>query len=101
MKVKNYEEISESNFSDLKVFFDEMMKTFMLDPKDTRAILLDVVGGFGFKQENIVVDTTELAKELEKDEEIVNGYIDVLSQKHKDKIRKRILRDGRISFTYK
>jgi hypothetical protein len=101
MRMKTYRELSESNFSDLQAFFKELLSTYELEPRETRAILLDVVGGVGFKKETVVVDTTELSKEISKDEEIVNSYLDTLHTKHKDKIRKSILRDGRISFTYR
>jgi hypothetical protein len=101
MTIKTYDELFESNFSKLQDFFKDLLSTYMLKAEDTRGILLDVVGGFGFKQETIVVDTTVLAKELDKSEEVVNGYLDDVYKKHKGTIKRRILRDGSFSFTYK
>jgi hypothetical protein len=101
VKLKSFGEMNESNFPKLEDFFKDLLTTFKVEAKDTRGILLDVVGGFGFKQETIVVDSAVLAKEVEKTEEVVDGYLDDVYRKHKAFIRKRLLRDGSISYTYR
>jgi hypothetical protein len=108
-----------SNYQDLKSFMDEMLFSFFsaedvfhdeeLDKGDslassiakyTHGIVLDVVGGFGFRKETLLVDPETLSNETGKTVEEVRKKVNEVFNKHQSKINKRV-KNGSYYFTYK
>jgi hypothetical protein len=100
------ENLNEGKFQDLQNFLNELVSLIQKNKKDfslenNRGILLDVVGGFGFKQETIVIDTAVLAKELGTPEKFVEEMVSDTFKKYKTMLRKGTTKFGSYAVTYK
>ncbi len=105
--IKLYEEfLNEGNFQDLQNFLDELISLVQKNKKDfslekNSGIQLDVVGGFGFKQETVVIELEALAKELGTPEKFVEEMVLDTFSKHKSFLRKGTTKFGDLFVTYK
>ena len=100
------ESLNESSFKDLQSFLNNVVYLVQKNKKDfslenNRGILLDVVGGFGFKQETVVIDMAVLAKELGTPEKFIEEMISDTFKKYKTVLRKGTTKFGSLYFTYK
>ncbi|MFY7935759.1 MAG: hypothetical protein ACOVOQ_00165 [Flavobacterium sp.] len=105
--IKLYEEfLNEGKFQDLQNFLDELISLVQKNKKDfslekNSGIQLDVVGGFGFNQETVVIELEALAKELGTSEKFVEEMVLDTFSKYKSFLRKGITRSGGLFVTYK
>jgi hypothetical protein len=100
------ENLNEGKFQDLQNFLNELVSLVQKNKKDfsienNRGILLDVVGGFGFTQETVVIDIEVLAKELGTPEKFVEEMVIGTFKKYKTVLRKGTTKFGSLYFTYK
>jgi hypothetical protein len=100
------ENLNEGKFQDLQNFLNELVSLVQKNKKDfslenNRGILLDAVGGFGFKQETVVIELNTLAKELGTPEKFIEEMVLDTFNKYKSVLRKGTTRDGGLFVTYK
>lgn len=80
-------------------FMNDLTGEFNTTPNKTRAILMDVTGGFGFKKPTIVVNVTALQKETGTSENEIKKKIRNVFAKY-DNINKRgSVESGRVFFS--
>ena len=105
--VHTYEEfLNEATFKDLQSFLDDVVTLVQKNKKDfslenTRGIQLDVVGGFGFKQETVVIDASVIAKELGIPEKFIEELVSDTFKKYKTVLKKGTIKFGSLYVTYK
>jgi len=100
------ENLNEGKFQDLQNFLNELVALVQKNKKDfslenNRGIVLDAVGGFGFKQETVVIKLNTLAKELGTPEKFIEEMVLDTFNKYKSVLRKGTTRDGGLFVTYK
>lgn len=113
--IKLFEQfINEASYKDLNNFFNDLLRAFDLPweggkgkkkssaKNHSSGILLDVTGGFGWKQETISIELADLPEEVKQSEEDCLKIINGIYSKYKDTITKKRTKDeGFLAFTYK
>src|SRR3972149_5199468 len=86
--IKEWEEFNEgvSEFKNLQIFMNDLLKAFNTTAEESSGILLDVVGGFGWKKETVWVDLGTLAEESKMPIGEVMKKVNAIFNVHKDKI---------------
>jgi hypothetical protein len=101
----NESSINEGSYTDLENFMKDLVdackKHNKFELNGSQGILLDTVGGFGFRKETLVVSTSKLGSELKEDEKFAKDLVAKVFASHKSKINKSYTRDGSYAFTYK
>lgn len=104
--IMNESSVNEGSYADLESFLNEVVSLVQKNKKDfslekNRSILLDVVGGFGFKNETVIIDVILLAKDMGVPENFTKELVNGTFNKYKNVLRKGYTRAGQYYFTYK
>ena len=98
--------MNEGSYADLEKFLNEIVSLVQKNKKDysletNRSIMLDVVGGFGFKNETVVINVALLAKDMGTPEDFAKNLVNGTFKKYNNVLRKGYTRSGDYYFTYK
>jgi hypothetical protein len=104
--IMNESALNEGSYADLEKFLNEIVSLVQKNKKDysletNRSIMLDVVGGFGFKNETVVINVALLAKDMGTPEDFAKNLVNGTFKKYNSVLRKGYTRSGDYYFTYK